>query len=119
MCAINDADPVAFCYQKSRKARKDHHCSECGRAIQKGEPYTHSSFGADGSVGTNKACSHCEVAGKWLQKHCGGYCFGEISEELKEHYEDGYREDNLQRLLIGIRCGWKASQGDGFLPIPG
>jgi hypothetical protein len=69
-------------------------------------------------MGSNKTCQHCQFAAQWLQKHCGGYCFGGMREELEEHYSEGYREDSLPRLLIGIRRGWKAFRGDGLLLVP-
>lgn len=31
---------------------------------------------------------------------------------------DGYREDDLEQLVIGIRRQWKAFQGDGLLQVP-
>ena len=115
---IDDSEPVDFCLQKVRSARKTHTCSECRRTIQVGEKYTHSSYGVEGIVQVNKTCSHCEIAGQWLQKHCGGYCFGQIQEELQEHYSDGYREDNLRELLVGVHRGWKAFDSDRLLPLP-
>jgi hypothetical protein len=115
---IDDAEPLDFCLEKTRTARKSHTCSECDRTIQNKEQYFYVSYGKDGDMGSNKTCQHCQLAAQWLQKHCGGYCFGGIEEELAEHYLEGYREDDLQRLLIGIRRGWKAFRGDGLLPIP-
>jgi hypothetical protein len=114
---IDDAERLDFCREQLRTARKSHTCSECDRTIAPKEKYAYTSYGKDGDMGSNKTCQHCLTAAQWLQKHCGGYCFGDIKEELEEHYDEGYREDGLQRLLIGIRRGWKAFNGDGLLEI--
>ncbi|MGL5059395.1 MAG: hypothetical protein ACRC62_05380 [Microcoleus sp.] len=116
MCLIDDCEASDFLYQEKRKARKKHTCSECRRAIAIGEEYIHSSFKSDGKIYTNKSCEHCEIAASWLNKHCGGAVFFGVKEDLEEHYSSGYREDGLQRILIGIRRGWKAFYGDGLLP---
>lgn len=103
MCMIDDAEAVDFCCSKVRTARKTHKCSECDRQILKAEKYFHSVFKIDDSMGTNKRCSHCDIAAQWLSYHCGGWVMGSIKDELMEHYDEGYREDGLQHLVIGIR----------------
>jgi hypothetical protein len=117
MCMIDDAERVAFCSTTIRTARKTHVCTECRRIIQIGETYTYSAYGFEGSVGTNKSCSHCQAATNWLYRHCGGACFGAVKEDLIEHYDSGYREDGLEALVVGIRRKWKDLQGDGLLPV--
>jgi hypothetical protein len=115
---IDDAERVSFCSSTIRTARKTHVCTECRRRIQIGEKYTYAAYGLEGSVGTNKRCAHCQVATKWLVKHCGGACFGAVKEDLIEHYDSGYRENGLEALVVGIRRKWAASQGEGLLPLP-
>lgn len=117
MCMIDDADPMAFVFQQTPQARKPHVCSECNRTIQPNETYTRSSVGFENTVKTYKMCAQCKDAADWLEYHCGGWCYGSIKEELEEHYFEGYREDGLQSLLIGIRRGWKAFDGDGLLEV--
>jgi ribosomal protein L24E len=118
MCLIDDAEPLDFCTEKIRTARKTHTCSECDRTIAPGEQYAYVSYGKDGEMGSNKTCHHCKIAAQWLYKHCGGYCFGSIKEELAEHYNEGYQEEDLQWLLIGISRGWKTLRGDELLAVP-
>jgi hypothetical protein len=45
MCLIDDAEPLDFCLEKTRTARKSHTCSECDHTIAPGEQYTYASFG--------------------------------------------------------------------------
>jgi hypothetical protein len=116
MCAIDDSDHADFVSEVTRKARKEHTCSECFRTIIPGETYFVAAIGSEGSVRTNKRCSHCNVAAGWLEKHCGGWCYGGIREDLEEHWDNDYRADGLQRILIGIRRQWKTFQGEGLLP---
>ena len=120
MCMIDDAEQIDFCSQKTHKAKQQHTCSECKRTINVGERYEYSTVKCKGVPGiyVYKTCSHCLVAGKWLQIHCGSYCFGDIEEELVEHYDEGYREDNLQKLLIGMRRQWRSFGEEGLLPLP-
>lgn len=118
MCLIDDADPNDFYCESFPKARRQHKCSECFRTINPGEQYTRTSAKFDGVVKTYKMCQQCRQAAKWLEKHCGGWCHSAIQEELQEHYSEGYREDGLQSLVIGISRGWKAFRGDGLLEVP-
>jgi hypothetical protein len=115
---IDDADLTAFVFEQTPTACKKHKCSECSREINPGEKYTRTAIGIEGTVQTNKMCCHCKIAAQWLIKHCGGWCYGSIKEELTLHYDQQFREDNLQKLLIGINRKWKAFQGEGLLPCP-
>lgn len=120
MCMIDDADPMAFCLTEVRTARKTHVCGECKRTIQPKERYNFASYKHPDwdRPESSKTCSHCQVATNWLYKHCDGACFGEVKSDLIEHYDSGYREDNLQKIVIGIRRQWKAFHGNGLLPLP-
>jgi hypothetical protein len=117
---IDDAEPLDFCTEKIRTARKPHTCSECDRPIQPKEQYVHTSIKMrdwDG-VEANKCCTHCNNARLWLNYHCGGWIYGNVKTDLEEHYHEGYREDELKRLVIGIRRQWKTFRGDKLLPVP-
>ena len=109
---------VDFSREKLVKARKNHQCYECRRVISMGEQYFYTTYGIDGDISQNKRCQHCNIAAKWLIKHCNGYVFGGIQSELEEHYFEGYCKDNLARLVVGMRRKWAAFQDDGLLPIP-
>jgi hypothetical protein len=117
MCLIDDADPSTFSSDVTLKAKKDHVCNDCRRVIYAGESYIRSFVCFDGTACTYKRCSHCNVGAKWLQKHCGGWIYGEVMTELEEHYDAGYREDNLQKILIGMRRKWQSFQGSGLLEL--
>jgi hypothetical protein len=119
MCLIDDAEPLDFCFEKLRTARKPHVCSECDRTIAPKEQYVYTSMKMRDwdDVEVYKCCPQCVEARHWLNRHCGGWVYGNVEADLAEHYNEGCREDNLQRLLIGIRRQWKAFRGDGLLEI--
>lgn len=118
MCQIDQCDPCAFFTTVTPKARRTHRCAECGRTIEPGEIYHRTSYGRDGSVETNKACSHCGAAREWLNKHCGGWVTEALNEDLHEHWNEGYRVDSLGRLLVGMRNKWQWVRRAGLRPIP-
>jgi hypothetical protein len=68
MCMIDDAEPLDFCLETIRKARKLHVCSECDRTIAPEEQYVYTSYGKDGDMGSNKTCQHCLTAAQWLRE---------------------------------------------------
>lgn len=118
MCRIDDCEPCTWFGTEYRKARKDHVCAECYRAITKGEVYAASSYISDGGFSTNKACAHCDASREWLNKHCGGWVTEGLMEELEEHFEEGYKEDRLARLIVGIKRKWVKFSGSGLMQIP-
>jgi uncharacterized protein YfaT (DUF1175 family) len=117
MCLIDDAESSDFSFSEARKARKVHICSECKRKILPKEKYMYFSFKVDNKISTNKTCQHCQVATRWLQKHCGGAVFYGVIEDLENHYQEGYRVDGLQRILVGIRRKWKSFNSEELLPL--
>lgn len=63
-----------FIHTQMRKARKPHHCSECGNAIAKGETYEWSSGKSDGDLWSFHTCAPCaEIAEAF---YCDGRWFG-------------------------------------------
>jgi hypothetical protein len=118
MCRIDDGERADFYLERNRKARKHHACGECERTILKGERYIYTSYGYDGTVSASKRCAHCNVAAEWLNKYCGGFLIEGIEIELEEHYHEGYREDNLVRIMIGMRRKWKTFAGDRLMRMP-
>lgn len=95
-CVINDyydGEFVTMLSEATRKARKGHKCSECGRIIQKGESYKYETFAWDGSVSTSKTCADCMSIRK--EFFCT-YNFGELLFELWERInEEGCGEEFL------------------------
>jgi hypothetical protein len=117
MCMIDDADPCTWFGTDSHRARKPHKCAECGRAIAAGEVYFRSTYISDGKFEAVKACEHCHAARDWLTKHCGGWLTYGLRDELDEHWDEGYREDRLGRLIVGVRRDWQRF-GGGLMPVP-
>jgi len=117
MCRIDDAERYEFAAIVRPKARKQHKCCECGRAILPGERYESMSGKLDGEIERLKTCEHCASARDWLITHCGGFVFTQVDEELREHFHEGYRADRVGRLIIGIKRQWKAFRG-GMMPVP-
>jgi len=108
MCNIDYADVSCDFYsERQPKARKDHRCGDCGRTITAGEQYTYISGSWDGDFSTHKQCAHCSKVGLLLSKHCGGYLFGEMDEDLIEHVHPSIPwAMAAARSLIGMRRKW-------------
>jgi hypothetical protein len=108
MCRVEDADPWDFFYQETRRARIPHLCGECRRTIVPGERYVYSKGLFDKRWSMHRTCQHCEVAGLWLYYACGGYLFGDLRDELEEHFREEVqlRSPTLRHLIIGIRRKW-------------
>jgi hypothetical protein len=115
---IDDIDPCTWLGTETRKARKAHRCDECRREIQAGESYARSTYVMDGDLRVNKACAHCDATRAWLTKHCGGWVTEHLLEELQEHHSEGYREDRLARLIVGVRRNWRRFDGAGLMAVP-
>jgi hypothetical protein len=116
MCAIDWSDGWEFYSAAERRARKDHKCYDCNRVIHRGETYHHAAGKSDGYFCDYKICAHCIAAGAWLNAACGGWLYGGIGEELREHwqYEPDHHSMALGRIIIGHRRRWR----DGADPIP-
>lgn len=110
MC-MTDYDAPDFYFADSRKARKEHKCDECRRAIRPGEVYQYVSGKWDGRVGVYKTCLHCEVTQKWLRRECHGFVHGMTAEDIEEHASD-YRRMDLYRLAAGMRRKWLTRKGE-------
>lgn len=109
MCRIDDYDEGPEFFQETEpRARKEHRCGDCGRTIKSGEKYLRSVGKWGYEINSHVTCAHCKAASRWLQTACGGYLFGGIGEELREHWheEPGLRSVMLARLVIGHRDHW-------------
>jgi hypothetical protein len=106
MCAIEDYDDPSIYCEEVRKAKKEHICSECRRAILKKENYRNV-FGVwENKPTTFKTCSHCMIPQDWLRKECNGFLHGNLEDEILEHAEE-YKKIFLYRWVVGIRRQWK------------
>lgn len=105
MCMITDADAWTIFVDAIRTARKTHRCGECGRAIQPGERYHHARGLLDGGWMQVRQCLHCHHAALWLGVICRGWVYGDVCEDLVEHWEE-YPSRDLARLTSGIKLRW-------------
>ena len=116
MCRADGDSAPEFFTDATPTARKEHKCGECGRTIHPGEIYERFSGKWDGWMGAFKTCAHCVAARWWLHIACGGWLFGEVRDELVEHWweSDSLRSITLGRLIAGMRRKWN----DGKAEIP-
>lgn len=112
---IEDAERAEFHSERIHSARKEHKCYECGRIIRVGEKYEYTAAKWDGDIHFIKTCSHCKAAKQWLVKQCGGYVWGGVKEDLREHMS--YAWLKVGRLVVGMRRQWE-KRGHGLMPIP-
>ncbi len=117
MCRIDGADRSEVYSESTHRARKEHKCYECRRAIMPGEVYRRVFTVTEGDASSMKVCGHCIVAQDWLISNCGGYVYGEVREEIEEHAQE-YRALSLARIAVGMRRKWRRLRGDGLLAVP-
>lgn len=118
MCMLDDGDGcVTPLSEADPVARKAHKCKECGREIAAGERYHVDRFVWEGDLHTHKTCAHCMVAREWLRDECGGFLFGAVEEDLREHCFSGDYPMGLHRLAVGMAWNWRTPTGK-LLPVP-
>lgn len=121
MCMVENADGWRVFRDDHPVAREPHRCGECHRTITSGERY-YAASGVSQYIPRGESprwerirmCAHCEAAAQWLVEVCRGYVFGEVRDELCEHWNEGYASVPLGRLIGGMRYRW----ADGRMPIP-
>ncbi len=119
MCMMDEGPGMQLTQDNMRRARKDHRCGECGRAIQKGEIYRNISGLWEGEFVSEKTCGHCAIGQNLLSRECDGFVFHAVAEDLHEHIREVLPWSRLAaRLYIGMRRKWKSFRGEGLLPIP-
>lgn len=114
MCAVEDAEPWDFFITSTPRAAKIHRCTECAREIKIKEQHYLCKGLADGSWQVYRTCSHCMAAGEWMQEVCNGWLFGDLHEEMVEHWNEGYASVGFGRLIAGVKRRWH----EGADPIP-
>ena len=118
MCMIDDGDGAVTMLSKTDPvARKAHKCHECGRAIEPGERYHVDRFAWEGKIKNHKTCAHCMVARGWLQDECGGYLFGGVEEDIRDHAHEGHYPMGVSRLAVGMAWKWRTPRGRA-MPVP-
>lgn len=125
MCLVHDADgDWTELADETRRARKEHRCSECGRTIAVGESYQYIVGKSEGELCDSRCCAHCRVAREWLSVQCHGYLQGGVQEDIDEHAQLGWLDGGLLphvwllRMVVGMRRGWQRFDGHGLMPVP-
>lgn len=119
MCMLDHADGQVTPLGDPERpvAKAAHRCAECRRVIEPGERYLRERYMWDGEFTLHKTCAHCEVARDWLWKECGGWLYGGIEEDIREHcFGHGYGM-GLYRLAVGMAWKWRTPRGR-LLPVP-
>ncbi len=70
-----DYESPEFYHCETRRAKKDHCCSECGRAITLGESYEHVHAKWNGDISTFKTCPRCLALKEWVEAHVPCFCW--------------------------------------------
>jgi len=118
MCMIDDVEGhVTEINVTTPRARREHYCAECGRVIGAGERYERNVHVWDGAMICHKTCEHCLVARQWLQDECGGWLFGAVEEDIREHAHSGDYPMGVHRLAVGMAWKWRTPTGK-LLPVP-
>ena len=120
MCLMDDADGCVDTIESGNyyTARKAHKCAECYRQIDAGERYHREVYVFEHRFTVHKTCAHCMVVREWLWGECGGWIYGAVEEDAREHCDgQGYGMD-LYRAVVGMRHSWRRKNGT-LLPIPG
>ena len=115
MCLIDDGDGRVTMIDDGGyvRARAKHKCKECFRFIEPGETYHREVFKFEGEFSTHKTCAHCMVVRGWLQDECGGWLYGGVEEDAREHVFDnrGYYGVDLYRAVVGMQWQWRTPSG--------
>lgn len=105
-----DYDGPEFSHDTTPCAKKEYKCCECYRMISIGEKYGKTRGVWDGQFITFKTCEHCLVARNWIQDECGGYVYGMLLEDLREHRDNSYddtADPKLRRYIALLPRKWK------------
>ena len=117
MCMVEYCDEIFEPLGKTVfKARKPHRCGECRRTIEPGETYERHAGPFDGQFTVHKTCRHCVAVREWLLQVCSGWMYGSVSEDLYEHFREGYGLW-LGRAVVGMQNHWKGRSGSLMEPM--
>ena len=113
MCMIeNGEDRAAVVSSVNYTAIKEHHCAECKRTISVGEVYLRETIIGDHRPTKHKTCAHCQIARCWLADECGGWIFGRVLDDIREHANDS---DAGQVKVMADRMDQQWKMSDGWL----
>ena len=57
------------------------------------------------------------IVRQWLSDECGGWLYGAIEEDIREHAHNGIYPMGVHRLAVGMAWKWRTPRGV-MLPIP-
>lgn len=118
MCMADDCDEwVQLIRSGDPVAKKEHKCAECFRLIRAGEKYHTDTYYFDGGLTHHKTCAHCMVVRDWLQSECGGFLYGGVEEDIREHADNGMYGFGVKVLAVGMARNWMRRDGRRW-PIP-
>lgn len=89
-CSVDFDNGPTVCHEEWRKARKIHHCCECGDPIAKGEVYEYVAGLWDGYWNDHCTCKACVKIRKRYCSH--GWVYGEVAQQIEECLGFDYRE---------------------------
>lgn len=107
-----DYDPPSVFNETAPVARKEHRCTECGRAIQRGEKYQCAWGIWDGMAETFKTCPRCLALRDYVKAHVPCLClgFGRLHDDCMEaargyaHEAPGLLFGAYRRLVLVQRA---------------
>ena len=101
-----DYDPPAFYLRSTPKARKRHHCHECGGTISPEETYERVCAKWEDGVDTIKTCERCVDLRTWVKNNVPCLCImhGNQDEECQEAIDAACSRAPLE--TVGLRFGY-------------
>lgn len=113
------AEGPSCSYITTRRARKDHRCTECRQPIAKGVTYEYASGIWDGRPDSFKTCLPCAE----IRNHfaCGGWIYGQLWSDLHENFFPDMTAGGpcmtglspaAKQWLIDSRMKWYFDQGE-------
>lgn len=93
VCPADNYDPPDIYNVKTVKARKEHHCYECGDVIPVGRRYEYVRALYDGSWSSFRTCLVCVAIREDFRGKGCGFLHGDLWQSLKDTYEGEYDEE--------------------------
>lgn len=83
-------NPAVVQWESRPKARKAHHCNECGRTIKRGERYEHVYGVWQDGPGVFNTCVYCLAVRDTIQNYAGCFCweYGNMLENMRDWLND-------------------------------
>jgi hypothetical protein len=116
MCMIDNCDGFAVVlHSRQQRARITHRCTECRREIGPGETYLVERTVFEGEATSHKFCAHCQEVRAYLLAECSGFAYGQIEEDIREHWcgdtDNSAATREVRRLALGMAMEWRRADG--------